>query len=155
MNVFNIRVYGILINDKQQVLISDEREHGMEFTKFPGGGLEYGEGVCEGLEREFMEECGIRIKITAHIHTTDVFFKSAFNDSQVIGIYYRVSSTEPVTGKFSEAPFDFEIGKDLDQVFRWVAIGELMENDLTFDMDRIAWRVFLSEKRHGFQFLSP
>ena len=42
---FNIRVYGILINDQDQLLVSDEVIKGIKFTKFPGGGLEWGEGT--------------------------------------------------------------------------------------------------------------
>ena len=46
MALFNVRVYGLL--NKRAVmrfLISDEQEYGMQFTKFPGGGLELGEGL--------------------------------------------------------------------------------------------------------------
>lgn len=149
MGNFNIRIYGILINDIQEVLISDEREYGMAFTKFPGGGLEYGEGLLAGLVREFEEECEADIEIIRHIHTTDVFFQSAFNDSQVIGVYYLVKSKDPLSCRFSKIAFDFEYGKEPDQVFRWVPMEELNENDLTFEMDRVAWRVFMSENSHG------
>ena len=149
MGKFNIRVYGILINDRQEVLISDEREYGMEFTKFPGGGLEYGEGLSAGLIREFEEECAASIEIIHHIHTTDAFFKSAFNDSQVLGVYYLVRSKEPLNCRFSKKTFDFEYGKEPDQVFRWVPVDKLNEMDLTFEMDRVAWRAFVSEKSHG------
>ena len=38
MSYFNVRVYGLLINDDNEVLLSDEREFGMDFIKFPGGG---------------------------------------------------------------------------------------------------------------------
>src|SRR5690606_30423323 len=151
---FNIRVYGILVNDNQEVLISDEREYGMEFSKFPGGGLEYGEGLSSGLIREFKEECDADIDILQHIHTTDVFIKSAFNDSQVLAVYYRVKNTTPLNCRFSDTAFDFESEKAIDQVFRWVPIDKLEESDLTFEMDRVAWRVFMSEKSHGFHFLS-
>lgn len=153
MKRFNIRVYGFLVNDSGEVLVSDERECGLEFSKFPGGGLEYGEGLREGLQREFMEECGIRVEVAEHVFTTDMFIKSAFNDSQVIGVYYRVTTIQPVLGKFSGTQFDFETGKQLDQVFRWVRMDQLVDDSLTFEMDRIAWRVFLSENRHGLQFL--
>ena len=54
MYPFNVRVYGLLINDKNEILISDEQEYGTRFTKFPGGGLEFGEGLIDGLKREFM-----------------------------------------------------------------------------------------------------
>ena len=50
MYPFNVRVYGLLINDQNQILISDEQEYGMQFSKFPGGGLEYGEGSDRRIE---------------------------------------------------------------------------------------------------------
>ena len=61
MYPFNVRVYGLLINEFDQVLLSDEEESGFRFSKFPGGGLEYGEGLIDGLKREFMEELGIEV----------------------------------------------------------------------------------------------
>ena len=54
MNRFNIRVYGLLINEQKQVLVSDELIRGSYITKFPGGGLEFGEGTRNCLQREFM-----------------------------------------------------------------------------------------------------
>ncbi|HEX3384761.1 MAG TPA: NUDIX domain-containing protein, partial [Mucilaginibacter sp.] len=63
MNRFNVRVYGLLINDNDQILISDEQEYGMQFSKFPGGGLEFGEGLIDGLKREFVEECNVEVEI--------------------------------------------------------------------------------------------
>ena len=58
MPQFNIRVYGILINEQNQVLVSDELIRGNYYTKFPGGGLEFGEGTRDCLVREFKEELG-------------------------------------------------------------------------------------------------
>ena len=142
--VFNIRVYGILVNDHQEVLVSDELAYGMSFTKFPGGGLEYGEGLSEGLVREFREECDAAITVLRHIYTTDGFIKSAFNDSQVIAVYYLVRQETPLKGRFSEKKFDFDLAKATDQVFRWVPIGTFDVADLTFETDRAAWRAFLS-----------
>ena len=49
MNHISIRVYGLLINEHRQVLVSDEYIRGQHYTKFPGGGLEFGEGLREGL----------------------------------------------------------------------------------------------------------
>src|ERR1700761_2378641 len=96
MYPFNVRVYGILINDDNQVLISDEEEYGMRFTKFPGGGLEPGEGLIDGLKREFVEECDAEIEVLEHFYTTDFYVKSAFNDSQVISVYYTVKNINPL-----------------------------------------------------------
>ncbi|TNE74221.1 MAG: NUDIX hydrolase, partial [Bacteroidetes bacterium] len=60
---FNIRVYGILLNEKNEVLLSDERRFGTAFTKFPGGGLEWGEGIKDALIRELQEELNIDAEI--------------------------------------------------------------------------------------------
>jgi hypothetical protein len=34
MQNFDLRVYGLIVNDKQEVLLSDECENGKFFTKF-------------------------------------------------------------------------------------------------------------------------
>lgn len=70
---FNIRVYGLLLNDNSELLVADEFEFGMKFTKFPGGGLELGEGLIDGLKREWMEELGQEIEVVEHFYTTDFF----------------------------------------------------------------------------------
>ena len=77
--MFNIRVYGVLINEKKQVLLSDEFIRGKYYTKFPGGGLESGEGTRDCLKREFKEEMDLEVQIEDHIYTTDYFQMSAFN----------------------------------------------------------------------------
>ena len=72
--MFNIRVYGILINEERQILISDEFIRGHYYTKFPGGGLELGEGTRDCLQREFMEEMNLKVEVKDHIYTTDYYF---------------------------------------------------------------------------------
>ena len=92
MSRFNIRVYGLLVNEqKQEVLVSEELVLGNKILKFPGGGLEFGEGIANCLKREWMEELGLKIEIKAHFYTTDFYQQSAWDDSQIISIYYLVS----------------------------------------------------------------
>src|SRR6476620_5160426 len=108
MKRFNIRVYGVLINEQQQVLVCDELIRGQRYTKFPGGGLEFGEGTRDCLKREFMEEMDLAIEVTDHLYTTDFYQPSAFNpDDQIISIYYLVKPLEEITAKLSTTPFDF------------------------------------------------
>lgn len=144
MYLFNIRVYGILINEKKEVLISDEKTLNVSFTKFPGGGLEYGEGLIDALKREFMEECQLDIQIEKHIYTTDFYEKSSFNESQIISIYYQVSSSEPLIFERKSKPFSFaEIPpNEKIEAFRFVHLDELQEQDLTFKTDKVAWATF-------------
>lgn len=73
MALFNVRVYGLLLDAQNRLLVSDEYIRGEFFTKLPGGGLEFGEGTRDGLAREFMEETGITVTVGAHLYTTDFF----------------------------------------------------------------------------------
>lgn len=133
---FNIRVYGILINSKNEVLLSDERRFGREFTKFPGGGLEIGEGIKDCLIREFKEELNIEIKVNELIYLTDFYQKSAFHkDDQIISIYYSVSTNDFGAIKTKELPFDFEA--DAIESHRWISLRKLDKNDLTFPIDKL------------------
>jgi ADP-ribose pyrophosphatase YjhB (NUDIX family) len=107
--MFNIRVYGILINEQKQVLVSDEFIRGNYYTKFPGGGLEFGEGTRDCLKREFMEEMNLSVEIGEHIYTTDFYQMSAFNPShQIISIYYEAKALEPIKAPLRLNPFEFD-----------------------------------------------
>ncbi len=144
----SIRVYGLLFNADDEILISDEKEYGMLFSKFPGGGLEYGEGTIDGLKREFMEECNVEIEVLNHFYTTDFFLKSAFSDAQIISIYYMVKNTAPLQLNFKQVPFDFDEGGEVLQAFRWVKIRELNVEDITFPIDQHV--VKLLKEHYGF-----
>ncbi len=89
MGEFTIRVYGVFIQN-QKLCLSREKIQNELVVKFPGGGLEYGEGTRECLQREILEETGQEIKTGAHFYTTDFFQPSIFHTHpvQVISIYY-------------------------------------------------------------------
>ncbi len=133
---FNVRVYGLLIDEQNRVLISDEEEDGFQFSKFPGGGLEYGEGLIDALCREFIEECALPIEVVSHFYTTDFFIKSVFNESQVISVYYVVKALAPLAVPIKESPFDFHDEGPVKQAFRWKAIPALQPKELTFETDQ-------------------
>jgi len=134
---FVIRVYGILINDKKEVLLSDEYQLNMKMTKFPGGGLEMGEGTIECLQREAVEELGQEIEIIRHLFTTDFYQEALFYpDHQLISIYYEIKLTEDPKFKISTKAFDFPELINESQSFRWKSIEELIEDDLTFPIDK-------------------
>ncbi|OCX53965.1 NUDIX hydrolase [Mucilaginibacter sp. PPCGB 2223] len=136
MHPFNVRVYGLLINSQNEVLISDEQEYGMKFSKFPGGGLEFGEGLVDGLKREFMEECAMGVEVLKHFYTTDFFVKSLFSEAQLISVYYTVKNIQPINLAVKTTAFDFDGEVEPLQCFRWVKINELKKTDLTFPVDQ-------------------
>jgi 8-oxo-dGTP diphosphatase len=107
--MFNLRVYGILLGKNKEVLVSDEFIRGKQYTKFPGGGLEFGEGTRDCLKREFMEEMNLAVQVTDHLYTTDFFQMSAFNpEHQIISIYYRVEALEEIRVPLRTRLFDFD-----------------------------------------------
>lgn len=132
---FNIRVYGLLINEHNEVLLADERRNGMPFTKFPGGGLEWGEGVQDCLVREFKEETGLDIVPGELFYLTDFFQQSAFSpDDQLISIYYTVHTDRWQEIPIENHPFRDDVNRE---TFRWKAVAELTAEDLSFPIDRI------------------
>ena len=133
---FNIRVYGVYIYD-HSLLISDEFRLGMRMTKLPGGGLEFGEGLEEGLQREWMEELGTRINVGSILYVNPFFQRSAFNEQeQVICLYYEVFCLDPLMGKFVSNPYEFGEEKDGAQVFRWLPLENLSSDIFTFPIDK-------------------
>lgn len=153
MSSFTIRVYGILLNEHKQVLVSDELIRGMRITKFPGGGLEFGEGTRDCLKREFMEEMNLNVKIGDHIYTTDFFQISAFNNKdQIISIYYFAEAQEAITAPIRTTPFDFDeqqmqVYKENGETetFRFIDWHEFSEAQLTLPIDKIV-ATLLKEK---------
>jgi ADP-ribose pyrophosphatase YjhB (NUDIX family) len=136
MSQIIVRVYGLLINEARQVLVSDEYIRGNYYTKFPGGGLEFGEGLREGLAREFQEEMQLNIEVTDHLYTTDFFQRSAFNPShQILSVYYRVHPLEPIRVPIRKKPFEF----DEDQ------LAQYEKNQQAESFRLIEWDEFSSE----------
>ena len=142
MGKFIIRVYGLVINEQNEVLISDEYVLNTLMSKFPGGGLEFGEGPVDCLIREFKEECqGQEIENIRHFYTTDFHQKALyFDNAQLISIYYLTDLKDPIRFKVSDKPFDFEITGDSNQSFRWVKIKDLEEDEITFPIDKFVTR---------------
>jgi len=142
--VFNVRVYGILITENKQVLLSDELIRGKYITKFPGGGLEIGEGTRDCLKREFKEEMDLDIKVGDHIYTTDFYQKSAFHpDHQIISIYYYAKALEPITAPLRNKEFDFDeeqlkvYEKDNEiETFRLVDWDSFSADSVTLPIDK-------------------
>ena len=151
MPLFNVRVYGILLDEQKRVLVSDEFIRGNYITKFPGGGLEFGEGTRDCLKREFMEETGLDVRVGDHLYTTDFFQISAFNNKdQIISIYYFVHPPSPVKLATKEKPFDFAPEQTANpdgesEVFRWIAWEQLDANALTLPIDKVVAQL-LKEK---------
>ena len=130
INSFNIRVYGLIL-ESGSILLSKELIMGEEVIKFPGGGLEHGEGLIEGLNREFKEELGQRIYNVKHYYTTDFFQRSSFKlTDQLISIYYTGKLKHKVVNKINKP-------KKEQPVFIWQKLERLNEVKFKFPIDQL------------------
>ena len=147
INRFTIRVYGILFDENKRILVSDEFIRGDYFTKFPGGGLEIGEGTRDCLKREFKEETGLDVLVGDHIYTTDYFQPSAFNaNDQIISIYYFAQAEDVNSLAVKTKVFDFELHQISDpngqsEVLRWIEWKDLNEDAVSLPIDKIVVRM--------------
>ncbi len=130
MNGFNIRIYAICIRDNKIFVLTEAYAHiDTILTKFPGGGLEYGEGTIDCLHREFDEELNLKIKIIDHFYTQDSFQTSLINDNkQIFCIYYLVDILN-----LEELEIKIEYIKKVS----WCDISS--ENPFTLPVDKIVF----------------
>jgi len=135
-----VRVYGLFIKDTR-LLVTQEKIAGKIITKFPGGGLELGESTIDCLKRELTEELRVSVDVTSHFYTTDFFVQSAFDDSQVISVYYQITSNEEIK----------QIGENEKIVngFNWVSLSELDEQLFTFPIDKHVARLLKNNFNKG------
>lgn len=137
---FTIRIYGIYIKDGN-VLLSRENYNGVDMLKFPGGGLEFGEGSIDCLKREMKEEFDLQVEVLSHFYTTDFFVSSVFHkDTQVMSIYYLMNILDaeiPIGKVFKE-----ERG---EQFLLWRSIDGLDAESLTFPIDQKVCRLLIEE----------
>ena len=136
MNQFNIRVYGIYIQD-DALLVTDEIRFGIEMTKLPGGGLKFGEGLGDGLKREWKEELNVDIEVGDIVYANPFLQVSAFNETdQVICMYFSVRPLQEIKVSFKEKPMDFPIHENDQQIFRWIPVSLLTSGHFTFPIDQ-------------------
>ena len=116
MTPFNVRIYGLLVHENR-LLIIREPFAGMIIDKFPGGGLEYGEGTRDCLKREFKEELNLEIEVHEHIYTQDFFLASRFDENeQILMIYYKVTAKDIAQLEILDSDIQALIWKDLNEV---------------------------------------
>jgi len=153
--MFNVRVYGILINDQDQILVSDEYIRSKYYTKFPGGGLEIGEGTRDCLKREFREEMNLEVEVGDHLYTTDYYQQSAFNpDDQIISIYYFVNPIEPINFLLTHKEFDFteeqlKVYREKSEIetFRFIDLKDFSEESVTLPIDKTVSLILLQKNQ--------
>ncbi|MCW5898712.1 MAG: NUDIX domain-containing protein [Flavobacteriales bacterium] len=138
--MLTLRAYGLLIHEGK-VLVADELIKGRRITKFPGGGLEHGEGLRDCVIREIREEIGVEALEVLHFYTTDFFQQSAFHSTpmQVVSVYFTFRVEDPRSIAVVAEPFSGITGPGDREVFRWMAVGTPAEEAVTLPIDRLVW----------------
>jgi len=139
---FNLRVYALIVNEFNEILISDEYRYGKFFSKFPGGGVQANEGIREALKRELNEELGYCNTEATFFYFNESHQASAFDNSTLVAFYYIIRMPKMELGKLPSysIPFSEEQEKQ-----RWVKLSELLPQDLTFPIDQQVIEKFLKE----------
>lgn len=136
MKPFNVRIYGLLIHNRK-ILIMFEPFMGKNIYKFPGGGLEFGEGTRECLIREFKEELNLDLEVGEHFYTQDFFLQSALDpNEQILMIYYRVYVDDISQLEVEE--------KEIEKLL-WIDLNELKPEDLTLPTDQMVVKMLLNQ----------
>lgn len=90
---FNFRVAAVFIDQDKVLLQSSERD---SYLFLPGGRVQYNETTTEALQREILEEMGIRIKDSEMtlIHVAENFFTHDDKKFHELLFIYRIHNKE-------------------------------------------------------------
>ncbi len=148
LKAFNIRVYGLVVNDDHELLLSYERINNYSFTKFPGGGLQLGEGTAHCIQREFKEELSLSIDVVKLFYVTDFFIQNQFlPHQQVIVIYYVVKPVNKASLKqLNLASKQLEsLNETNDISHSWIGIENISPSLFTFEAEQKAASLIQAE----------
>lgn len=135
---FNIRVYGLLIN-KDALLILKEPYANEVLYKFPGGGVEFGEGIIQALKRELKEELNLDLFQHQHFYTQEEFVQSKFKtNEQLLTIYYliEVSNLEAIE----------MVEKRIEKLL-WIPFNKLTTENVNLPVDKIVVEKLLTNAK--------
>ena len=145
--LFNVRVYALIVKNNR-LLISEEQHGGVFLRKFPGGGLQFGEGIVQALHRELKEELNADVESEKLLCVTEDFVVSFLNNKQqVIGVHYLVELKQDYSDNhLDNNRVELENGYIH---FKWVMIDELKADDFSSPVDKSAFeklKIFLLER---------
>ncbi len=105
---------GVVINDKNEILIIQEKSHQVKHYKLPGGTLDPGEHISTAVVREVFEETGIKTEFIS-VNSFRHFHGYRYGKSDI----YFVCRLKPLTLDISIDPN--EISKSL-----WMPVDEYL-----------------------------
>lgn len=150
---FNVRVYMMVSrhhpdSGERQILVSYERLPMGGVMKFPGGGLEWGEGTTACLRREALEELGQPVVVESLVHVSQRAHVSSFDSNQqVVAVHYAANLEGPVAFE-DDGQLEDVFGKRVPMMHQrlgWRDVKSLQGKDFHFASDREAWEAWLAQ----------
>lgn len=130
----HVGVYGVIRMENKLLLIKKNRGPYTGLYDLPGGSLEFGESIEEGLARELEEEIGGKVKTMQFLknvtYMADWIHHDIPTSTYHIGMYYTVELED-----LSQIKTDPD-GHDSDGAL-WVAMEEINEGNIS----PIGWKV--------------
>ena len=134
--LFNVRVYALIVKNNH-LLIAEEQHGNIFLRKFPGGGLQFGEGIVQALHRELKEELNADVESASLFCVTEDFVVSFLNNKQqVIGVHYLVELKQD----FSDDYFNNNhLALENGQIhFKWKLLDSIRAEDFSSPVDKVA-----------------
>ena len=147
LDSFNLRSYGILIEGGRVLLSKEWYPHYPDgMIKFPGGGVQLGEGPGQAVRREFMEELEMPISIEGVFHVPHGFLKSHFDNTQVVAIYWKVKRLGSHIPLESPREILTDTGTPGRQKFMWIPLDEFKPEKMSFPFDKQVGQLLISHR---------
>jgi 8-oxo-dGTP diphosphatase len=84
-----IRVAGIALNNRNELLVVNHQKNGKSYWLFPGGGVEYGETLAQALRRKFHEELSLKsLDVRELALVNDTIYPR--NKRHILNLYFLV-----------------------------------------------------------------
>lgn len=138
IDTFNIRVYGLLAHN-QSLLIIKEPYAGEILYKLPGGGLEFGESLIDGLKRELKEELDLDLCAARHFYTQEDFMVSRFRANEQLLLIYFLIEVDNIQDLKKRDP-------SIDEIM-WIPLNELKTQHVNLPTDQLVIERFLKERK--------
>jgi 8-oxo-dGTP pyrophosphatase MutT (NUDIX family) len=93
---WRISAYGLIVKDEKIWLIKSNEE---KLFDVPGGGIEFGETIAQAIQREAIEEAGIKVKVGPLVDIGEDYFyhRTKQQFCQTVLIYHAAELIEKVS----------------------------------------------------------
>ncbi|RIW13154.1 NUDIX hydrolase [Algoriphagus lacus] len=116
-----MRVNGILIEEDRLLMVKHRMGNGRILWSVPGGGMNFGSSASENLEREFLEETGLEVKIEKYLFVHE-FLKPPLHAMEHFFLVKRTGGNVSL-GKDPELSGENQILEEI----AWIGINDLTQ----------------------------